>query len=468
MTAPRRVGLVAVGLLVCMMGPAAEAAPAEANLVRNPAFAEAGAEGAPAAHWAAVLPDWTPAACRIERTGGGLRVDAPDEPYASGAVTQTVTGIEAGRAYAVEVECHCDGVASPVRSVLVRLRWLKDGRRLHPAGWLVRGPDRIRQQVADALVRLRFRDVFVAPKDADAARLALEVKWPGKGTVVWKRARLVPTDPPEPRKVTIGTVFFRPRNSTVEKNLDLWCAKIDEAGRRGCDIVGLGEAILKVGTNAGADERAAPIPGPHTKRLGEAARRNNLWVVAGLAERVGRRVYNTAVLLDRKGRLAGTYRKIHLPREEWVRGVTPGKAYPVFETDFGRVAMMICYDWFFPEAAEAFALRGAEILFAPTWGNTWPDPDDGRAEGETVFRVRARDAGLYLVPAVYDGRSMIIDPMGRILAGGKTEGVYTATVDLAERERLPWVGHWRSIGPRHRMPETYDPLTRPPARESLP
>ncbi|MFO8014536.1 MAG: carbon-nitrogen hydrolase family protein [Phycisphaerae bacterium] len=465
MPALRCAMLVAVALTVHAAAPGGEP---EANLVRNPTFAEAGAEGAPAAAWSAISPEWTPAACRVRRTDGGLRVDAPDEPYAVGGVEQTVAGIEPGRAYAVEAEGACDGIVSPARSVLVRLRWLKDGRRLHPAGWLVRGPDRVRLQVADAIVRVRFRDVFVAPEDADAARLALEVKWPGRGNVVWKRASLVPADPPKPRKVTIGTVFFRPRNTTVKENLDLWCAKIDEAGRRKCDIVCLGEAILKVGTNAGLDATAAPIPGPHTERLGEAARRNRLWVVAGLAERAGRRVCNTAVLLDRTGRLAGTYRKIHLPREEWVRGVTPGRAYPVFETDFGRVAMMICYDWFFPEAAEAFALRGAEVLFAPTWGNTWPDPDDGRAEGETVFRVRARDAGLYLVPAVYDGRSMIVDPMGRILAAGKTEGVYVATVDLAERERLPWVGHWRSIGPRHRMPETYEPLTEPPARESLP
>jgi len=466
MAAPRLGVLVVVGLLVCAV--ATSGGEQDANLVRNPTFAESGAEGAPAAHWSAIAPDWAPAACRLQRTDDGLRVDAPDEPYAVGGIEQTVTDIEAGRAYAVEAEAECAGIASPARSVMVRLAWLKGGRRLHPAGWLVRGPERAGQQVADALVRVRFRDVFVAPEGADAACLRLEVKWPGKGRVVWTRASLVPTDPPEPCKVTIGTVYFRPRNSTVAKNLDLWSAKIDEAGRRGCDIVCLGEAILKVGTNAGADETAAPIPGPHTKRLGEAARRNHLWVVAGLAERAGGRVYNTAVLLDRAGRLAGTYRKIHLPREEWKKGVTPGQAYPVFETDVGRVAMMICYDWFFPEAAEAFALGGAEILFAPTWGNTLPDSDDGRAEGETVFRVRARDNGLYLVPAVYDGRSMIIDPMGRILAAGKTEGVYTATVDLARRERLPWVGHWRSIGPRDRMPETYGALTRPPARESLP
>jgi predicted amidohydrolase len=257
-------------------------------------------------------------------------------------------------------------------------------------------------------------------------------------------------------------VFLRPRGSTPEKNLELFCEQIDAAGELRLDIVCLGEAITLVGTTRKIDEVAEPIPGPATDRLAAAAKKNGLWVVAGLSEREGRRVYNTAVLLDRRGRLAGKYRKVHLPREEWKQGVTPGDQYPVFRTDFGTIAVQICYDWFFPEPEGIFGLHGAEIVFAPTWGNTLPD-EDGCVRGETVFRVRARDNGIYLVPSVYDGNSMVIDPMGRILASsnGKT-GVVWAEVDLGRRECLPWVGHWRSIGPRHRMPSTYGPLTQTP------
>ena len=103
-------------------------------------------------------------------------------------------------------------------------------------------------------------------------------------------------------------------------------------------------------------------------------------------------------------------------------------------------------------------MKGAEIVFAPTWGTTFADKE-GRAEGETVFRVRARDNGFYLVPSVYDGQSMVIDPMGRILAANKGKsGVFWAEVDLSRREPLWWVGNWREIGPRDRMPETYGPL----------
>ncbi|MGD8240073.1 MAG: carbon-nitrogen hydrolase family protein, partial [Armatimonadota bacterium] len=306
----------------------------------------------------------------------------------------------------------------------------------------------------------------VAPDEANGARLSLEVKWPQGGSVTWKSVSIREGTAPPARKAKVGTVYLRPKNSTVEKNMDLWCEQIDRAGELGLDIVCLGEAILVVGTGKSHADVAEPIPGPQTKHLGEVARRNNIWVVAGLVELDGDALYNTAVLLDREGKLAGKYRKVHLPREEWIKGITPGEEYPVFETDFGTVAIQICYDWFFAEPAALFAMKGAEIIFAPTWGNTKPDAE-GRAEGETVFRVRARDNGVYMVPSVYSGNSLIIDPLGRILASndGK-EGLVWAEVDLNVREALDWVGYWRAIGPRHRMPHTYGPLIEEPQEPS--
>ena len=81
-----------------------------------------------------------------------------------------------------------------------------------------------------------------------------------------------------------------------------------------------------------------------------------------------------------------------------------------------------------------------------------------------MFRVRARDNGIYLVPSVYDGSSMVIDPMGRVLASNRgREGVFWCEVDLNAREPLEWVGYWRAIGPRDRMPTTYDALLADPA-----
>jgi len=432
-------------IAVCPVGGKA----ATDELAINAKFETNSGQTVPAG-WSVWRPQWGPAACRMRGAEGGLLVDA-DDPYAVGGATQGIKGIRAGTAYRVSAVCELRGIAEPFCSVMVRLNWLKAGKLAHPAGMLVGGP------VMEGGTA-RFSEVFVAPEGVDAAQLSLEVKWPGRGSVLWKQVSMRATADPGPRKAKIGTVYLRPRNSTPENNLKLWCAQIDAAGQVGLDIVCLGETINRVGTNASLADVAEPIPGPATEQLGEAAKKSNIWVVAGLNERVGDVVYNTAVLLNRQGQVAGTYRKTHLPREEWKEGVRPGQEYPVFDTDFGRIAIQICYDWFFPEPAAIFALKGAEIIFAPTWGNTLPD-HDGMADGETTFRVRARDNGVYMVPSVYDGSSLIIDPMGRILASNAgRDGVFWAEIDLNRRECLDWVGYWRSIGPRDRMPGTYGPL----------
>lgn len=424
------------------------------ELVVNAAFNTTSGQAMPDG-WSMWMPQWVQAACRVGGVDGGLLIESEHDPFAVGGATQEIKGVRSGQGYAVRAVCELRNIASPFRSVIVRLGWLKAGKPLDPSGMLVRGPRLDGGKVV-------FSDVLVAPGDADGARLSLEVKWPGDGEVLWRQASLRPTTDPGPRKVKIGTVYLRPKNSTPQKNLDLWCGQIDAAGKLELDIVCLGETITRVGTTASLEDVAEPIPGPATKRLGEAAKRNHIWVVAGLTERVDAIVYNTAVLLNRRGEIAGTYRKVHLPREEWKEGVRPGEQAPVFDTEFGRVAVQICYDWFFPEMAEILALNGAEIIFAPTWGNTLPD-HDGMVDGETTFRVRARDNGVYMVPSVYDGSSLVIDPMGRILASNNgKEGVFWAEVDLNKRECLDWVGYWRSIGPRDRMPESYGPLAGKP------
>jgi predicted amidohydrolase len=424
------------------------------ELITNPTFKSTGEEKLPGG-WSVWRPVLDKTACRFESISEGLLVKAAGDPYAVGGVFQEIRDIEPGQAYAIKAICRLRNVADPYYSILVRITWNRNGKAIHPAGMLVRGPT-IKGNMAS------FEDVLVATEGADGAKLSLEIKWPGDGSVIWEKVSLQATTQPEPRKVKIGTVYLRPRQSTPENNLKLWCEQIDAAGKLGLDIVCLGEAITMVGTGCTVKECAKPIPGPVTVRLADAARKNHIWVVAGLTEQAGDIVYNTAVLLDRKGHIAGKYRKIHLPREEWKQGVRPGDDYPVFDTDFGKVAIQICYDWFFPEAAEIFALEGAEIIFAPTWGNTLPD-EAGKVDGESVFRVRSRDNGVYMVPSVYDGNSLVIDPMGRILASSSgKEGVFWAEVDLNKREDLYWVGYWRSIGPRHRMTKSYKPLLKTP------
>jgi predicted amidohydrolase len=442
--------LLSAVLVVCATQPLALRSQS-ANLLQDPDLRTL-AGGPPASAWTPWQPEWPGAQMTIRRVADGARCEAPGRPYAVGGLKQSIGGIRSGQAYAVGVVARIEALPDPYQCLTVRLAWTRKGELVHPAGILARGPV---VRGAEA----RFSDVLVAPDDVDGANLVLEVRWPREGRVTWEAASLVATNPPASRRVKVGTVYLRPANSTPSANLDRWCEQVDAAGKLGLDLLCLSEAIALPGTRASASEVAEPIPGPSTARLGSAAARNRLWLGAGLMERDGDRLYNTAVLLNRNGELVGTYRKIHLPREEWQKGIAPGDSYPVFDTEFGKIAVQICYDVFFPEAVEAFARRGAEIILAPTWGDTLADRD-GTVAGETLFRVRARDNGVYLVPSVYDGNSLVIDPMGRILvsSAGRT-GVFWAEVDLNQREPLWWVGHWRSIGPRDRMPQTYQGLT---------
>jgi len=178
---------------------------------------------------------------------------------------------------------------------------------------------------------------------------------------------------------------------------------------------------------------AEPIPGPSTQRLGEKARAHHMYVVAGLTERDGRRLYNTAVLIDRQGNVAGRYRKVYLPREEIEGGLTPGDAYAVFTTDFGRIGIMICWDAEYGDGARAMALQGAEVLLVPAAGGDL-----------TLLRARALENHVYLVSSGYDVESAMIDPTGKVLFATRDSGVNRViAVNLAERFTDPWLGDMR-------------------------
>jgi len=420
------------------------------SLVRNPTFSKTDGEGRPA-DWEVWEPDWKPAAVLLTNSADGLHIQGEDD-FAVGGVRQTVSGIQAGGAYRIASRLTFEKIDQPLQTIRIRLHWLKAGKRNHSAGILINGP------VQEDAVWV-FGDTLVAPEGIDAATLELEVRWPRGGSIICHEIAVTPAEPPPVRTARIGTVYLRPADTTPEKNIELFCEQIDAAGQQGVDILCLPEMLTFIGTWKKYPDSAQEIPGPYTHALGEAARRNNMWLVAGLTEKEGRRLYNTAVLFNRQGAIAGTYRKVHIPSGEWHNGIAPGETYPVFETDFGTVGIQICYDGFFGENTRALALAGAEVIFAPTWGSTFDDPEDGKVEGKNIFRVRARDNGVYMVPCVYDGNSLVIDPVGRVLASSEGgSGVFWADADLNARERLPWVGQWRSINARDRMPHTYGPL----------
>jgi len=273
-----------------------------------------------------------------------------------------------------------------------------------------------------------------APEGATEVRIELSLGWSPRGTVWWDDVVLEEVAAPQARPVRIGSVSLRPRQTGgKEGSVNAFLAALDEVALGKPDIVCLGEGITLIGHNAGFPALAEPIPGPTTERLGTKARQHHMYIVAGVYEREGAALYNTAVLIDRQGKVAGKYRKVYLPREEIEGGLTPGNDYPVFETDFGRIGMMICWDSQYADPARALAVQGAEIIFLPIWGGY-----------STLMQARALENHVYLVTAGYDCETAVYNPLGEALHSTKESGVFkTVTVDLNHRFVEPWLGDMR-------------------------
>ncbi len=208
-------------------------------------------------------------------------------------------------------------------------------------------------------------------------------------------------------------------------------------------------------------ELAEPIPGPTSEALCEAARRLGVVLIGSLFERRAEGIYhNTAVVIDADGSLLGRYRKMHIPDDPLYHEkfyFTPGDlGFPSFQTRFGRIGVLICWDQWFPEAARLCALAGAQILFYPTaigWQfDEGPAVDAAQHDAwETVQRGHAVANGVFVAAAnrvgreggiQFFGQSFVADPSGGLLAraSSEEEEILMAEVDLAqvEQTRREW------------------------------
>jgi formamidase len=174
------------------------------------------------------------------------------------------------------------------------------------------------------------------------------------------------------------------------------------------------------------------VPGPLTERIGAVARHARRWIQAGsIYEAAGGRTYNTALLFAPDGTLAASYRKLFpwMPFEVTTPGSTPA---PVVDLPrIGKAGMLICYDGWFPEVPRSLALRGAEVLLHPTLTST---PD--REEELVLARANAIANQCYVLNVngaldVGGGRSIAVDPEGRVLfEGGSGEELVSEVLDL--------------------------------------
>lgn len=366
-----------------------------------------------------------------------LRTDASSD---FGAWKRHYIDVSAGKRYRFEAWYKVEGVQHEQRAVAPRLEWQDaKGKALRPAEFAVALEEKNGWK--------RVEITSPAPEKAAAAEVQLGFGFVESASVLWDDVLFGVDDAPRDRVVKVATIFHRPRGTkSALESVEEFCRVAKDAVMKESaqpDIICMPEGITVVGTGKSYYEVGESLPGPTSERLGKCAKELNSYIVAGIYEKEGDVLYNTAVLMGRDGKLVGKYRKTHLPREEWEAGITPGEEYPVFETDFGKVGLIICWDVQFPEPSRAMARKGAEVLLLPIWGGN-----------ETLAKARAIENHVFLVSSSYDMKTFVVDPEGKVLAEATKElPVAFAEMHLDRKIFQYWLGDMKARTWRERRPD---------------
>lgn len=262
-------------------------------------------------------------------------------------------------------------------------------------------------------------------------------------------------------EIAAAFIQSNPRFGQIEENVEAVVKKM--SGIR-ADIVVLPELFstgYQFRSKAEALKYSEKVPGGHAEiRLSQAARENKSYIVAGIAEKSGGRTYNSAMLIGPNGLIA-VYRKAHLFSDEknlFSKGNTP---FEVHDIGGVRIGMMICFDWFFPEAARTLALKGADIICHPA--NLvlpyCPAAMPTRCLENGVFAITANRIGteerVKGKPLKFIGQSQIVAPDAKVLyrASDSKEEARVITIDV-EKARNKNLNELNNIF-KDRRPELY-------------
>src|SRR5690242_15286346 len=238
-------------------------------------------------------------------------------------------------------------------------------------------------------------------------------------------------------------------------------ARIDDAAKRCAEVECLQELFSSHYPCQVEDPRrfdlAEPIPGPTSEALGAVAAAKKVVVVASIFEKRTEGIYhNTAIVIDANGKIAGKYRKMHIPDDPRYYEkfyFTPGDLdFAAHPTAYGKMGVLVCWDQWFPEAARLTAMSGAQVLFYPTaigWyhGETAEDRKKMLDAWITIQRSHAIANGLFVAVVnrvgveadlEFWGNSFVADPFGEIIAqaGGSAEETLVVECDLGKIERI--------------------------------
>jgi N-carbamoylputrescine amidase len=283
-------------------------------------------------------------------------------------------------------------------------------------------------------------------------------------------------------KVKIGLVQMSCTNSK-EANLARAIEGIKKAAAGGAQIICLQELFTSLYFCDVEDyenfKLAEPVPGPSVETLQKISKESEVVIIASLFEKRAKGIYhNTTAVIDADGSYLGKYRKMHIPDDPAYYEkfyFTPGDlGYKVFKTKFAEIAVLICWDQWYPEAARITALMGAEILFYPTaigWATTQDEATNTEQYGawQTIQRSHAVANGVHVVSVnrvgleqngamKFWGGSFVANPFGTVIynASHDDEEVKVVEIDTAETDR--YRTHWPFL--RDRRIDSYEPITK--------
>jgi predicted amidohydrolase len=409
---------------------------------------------------------WAPFAPRTETapavnassgtSGYALSIAGNDVAHVYGGWRTRLQPLQGGRYYRFRARAVPTDLASPREAIAILLRW-------RGAFGDEVSPDYVWDYRVQGDGSLLFDRVIAAPANTTAVDVELVLQWAARGRVTFDALSFSAAPAPAPRPVRVAAVYYRPSGTSSGRESVQRAAAYAEqvAAAHRPDVMVLGELLNVIGAPGTLDAKAETIPGPSTDLFAGVARSYGVNIAFGMLERAGSVLYNTAVLLDRSGAIVGKYRKVQLPLSEASAGMAAGDAVPVFETDIGRVALLICQDVSFSEPARDAALQGAELILAPFWGGK-------RAN----IVARAVEHGVHVAVAGYDHPSEIVNPLGAVLdsaAIGGAPDVAVADIDLSQRFRENWLGDWRDIAGKERRTAPYSAsASHPPGGEPPP
>jgi predicted amidohydrolase len=251
--------------------------------------------------------------------------------------------------------------------------------------------------------------------------------------------------------IIVACIQMEPKIGEKEVNVARSLNKIADAAGKGAKLIVLPELCNSGYVFASREEAftlGEPVPsGPTTKAWIEAAQSHGAVIVAGICERAGDALFNSAAIVGPQG-FIGTYRKVHLWGEENLFFEPGDLGVPVWRTVFGRMSVAICYDGWFPETYRLAALQGADILCVPTnWVPMQDQPANTLVMANILAMSGAHSNSMYIAAAdrvgierdqLFLGRSLIVSHTGFPIAGpasGEEEEIICAEVNLSDARR---------------------------------